>query len=113
MTLAVTEAENAIDAAFQASPLLSLTYNQAAWTVLAVNEDLFLKDHNTRPHEEMHAVVDTTQPPRRLESGHENLRIAIFSGLEYQVGTRLVAQTRVGRGPCCLANCPAGRLSLR
>jgi hypothetical protein len=54
----VEEAERKIDAVFEASPLLSLTYNQAAWTVLAVNEDIFLKDHNTRPHEEMHAVVD-------------------------------------------------------
>ena len=52
------EAEKEIDAAFEASPLLSLSYNQAAWTVLAVSEDLYLKDHNTRPRAEMHAVVD-------------------------------------------------------
>jgi hypothetical protein len=56
--VAVEEAEREIDAVFEASPLLSLPYNQAAWTVLAVNEDLFLRDHNERPHEEMHAVVD-------------------------------------------------------
>ena len=41
------------------SPLTgTLSNNQAAWTVLAVNEDIFLRDHSERPHEEMHAVVD-------------------------------------------------------
>jgi hypothetical protein len=56
---AVIEAEREIDAAFEASPLLSLAYNQTVWTLLAVNEDIFLRDHTERPHEEMHAVVDT------------------------------------------------------
>jgi hypothetical protein len=56
---AVIAAEREIDAAFEASPLLSLAYNQAIWTVLAVNEDIFLRHHHERPHEEMHAVVDT------------------------------------------------------
>jgi hypothetical protein len=56
---AVVAAEQEIDAAFQGSPLLSLDCNQAIWTLLAVNEDIFLRHHTERPHEEMHAVVDT------------------------------------------------------
>ncbi|MCA1396118.1 hypothetical protein [Bradyrhizobium sp. BRP56] len=56
---AIIEAERAIDQAFEASPLLSLPSNQAMWTVLAVNEDIFLRLHTERPHEEMHMVADT------------------------------------------------------
>jgi hypothetical protein len=56
---AVVETEKEIDAAFLASPLMSLAHNQAAWTVLAVSEDIFFQHHDERPHEEMHAVVDS------------------------------------------------------
>lgn len=55
---ATIEAERAIDEAFSSSPLLALRSNQAMWTVLAVDEDIFLKMHTRRPHEEMHMVAD-------------------------------------------------------
>ncbi len=55
---AIIAAEGAIDKAFSSSPLLALRSNQAMWTVLAVNEDIFLKMHTRRPHEEMHMVAD-------------------------------------------------------
>ncbi|WP_338692206.1 MULTISPECIES: hypothetical protein [Bradyrhizobium] len=55
---ATIEAERAIDEAFASSSLLALPSNQAMWTILAVNEDIFLKMHTERPHEEMHMVSD-------------------------------------------------------
>jgi hypothetical protein len=55
---AVAGAEKEIDAAFEESPLFSLDYSQAMWTVLAVSDDQYFMEEHRRERAEMHALVE-------------------------------------------------------